>query len=214
MFTQNSQAQLGFCSGNSGDPIFMETFGTGGTTPLLPPGTTSYTYRSTAPDDGFYNVSSNTNWFGWHNIVDHTIDDANGRMLVVNAEFTSGEFYRTTINGLCEATTYEFSSWLINLLPSSLCGGSGIPVNVNFEITDLTGLVLASGDTGNIFGSEQLAINMSVYIDGLETEFLPHNCNWLVSNLLPKFNEKEKSFVDKKQNMKKVLDLAMASVMK
>ena len=49
---------------------------------------------------------------------------------------------------------------------------------------------------GNIFGSEQLAINMSVYIDDLETEFLPHNCNWLVSNLLPKFNEKEKSFVE------------------
>ena len=49
---------------------------------------------------------------------------------------------------------------------------------------------------GNIFGSEQLAINMSVYIDELETEFLPHNCNWLVSNLLPKFNEQEKSFVE------------------
>jgi hypothetical protein len=49
---------------------------------------------------------------------------------------------------------------------------------------------------GNIFGSEQLAINMSVYIDDLETEFLPHNCNWLVSNLLPKFNEQEKSFVE------------------
>ena len=42
----------------------------------------------------------------------------------------------------------------------------------------------------------QLAINMSVYIDDLETEFLPHNCNWLVSNLLPKFNEQEKSFVE------------------
>ena len=49
---------------------------------------------------------------------------------------------------------------------------------------------------GNIFGSEGLAINMSVYIDDLETEFLPHNCNWLVSNLLPKFNEQEKSFVE------------------
>ncbi len=49
---------------------------------------------------------------------------------------------------------------------------------------------------GNIFGSEQLAINMSVYIDNLETEFLPHNCNWLVSNLLPKFNEEEKKFVE------------------
>ena len=50
--------------------------------------------------------------------------------------------------------------------------------------------------SGNIFGSEQLAINMSIYIDDLETEFLPHNCNWLVSNLLPKFNEKEKKFVE------------------
>jgi len=49
---------------------------------------------------------------------------------------------------------------------------------------------------GNIFGSEGLAINMSVYIDDLETEFLPHNCNWLVGNLLPKFNEQEKSFVE------------------
>jgi hypothetical protein len=49
---------------------------------------------------------------------------------------------------------------------------------------------------GNIFGSEQLAINMSVYIDDLETEFLPHNCNWLVSNLLPKFNEEIKKFVE------------------
>ena len=50
--------------------------------------------------------------------------------------------------------------------------------------------------SGNIFGSEQLAINMSIYIDDLETEFLPHNCNWLVSNLLPKFNEYEKKFVE------------------
>ena len=50
--------------------------------------------------------------------------------------------------------------------------------------------------SGNIFGSEQLAINMSVYIDELETEFLPHNCNWLVSNLLPKFNEAEQRFVE------------------
>jgi len=50
--------------------------------------------------------------------------------------------------------------------------------------------------SGNIFGSEQLAINMSIYIDELETEFLPHNCNWLASNLLPKFNEQEQKFVE------------------
>ena len=45
---------------------------------------------------------------------------------------------------------------------------------------------------GSIFGSEGLAINMSVYIDELETEFLPLNCNWITSNLLPKYDEKKK----------------------
>ncbi len=49
---------------------------------------------------------------------------------------------------------------------------------------------------GNIFGSEGLAINMSVYIDDLETEFLPLNCNWIASNLLPKFDENKNTFVE------------------
>jgi len=50
--------------------------------------------------------------------------------------------------------------------------------------------------SGNVFGSEGLAINMSVYLDDLETEFLPLNCNWIASNLLPKFNELENTFVE------------------
>ncbi len=49
---------------------------------------------------------------------------------------------------------------------------------------------------GNIFGSEGLAINMSVYVDNLDTEFLPLNCNWITSNLLPKFDEQEQTFVE------------------
>ena len=49
---------------------------------------------------------------------------------------------------------------------------------------------------GNIFGSEGLAINMSVYIDDLETEFLPLNCNWITSNLLPKYDQQNQSFVE------------------
>ena len=49
---------------------------------------------------------------------------------------------------------------------------------------------------GNIFGSEGLAINMSVYIDDLKTEFLPLNCNWITSNLLPKYDENQKTFVE------------------
>ena len=49
---------------------------------------------------------------------------------------------------------------------------------------------------GNIFGSEGLAINMSVYIDNLETEFLPLSCNWITSNLLPKYDQQNKTFVE------------------
>jgi hypothetical protein len=50
--------------------------------------------------------------------------------------------------------------------------------------------------SGNIFGSEGLAINMSVYVDNFETEFLPLNCNWIASNLLPKFDEENNTFVE------------------
>ena len=50
--------------------------------------------------------------------------------------------------------------------------------------------------SGKIFGSEGLAINMSVYIDNTETEFLPINCNWIASNLLPKFDERNNTFVE------------------
>ena len=50
--------------------------------------------------------------------------------------------------------------------------------------------------SGNIFGSEGLAINMAVYIDNLETEFLPLNCNWIASNMLPKYNNDIETFVE------------------
>ena len=50
--------------------------------------------------------------------------------------------------------------------------------------------------SGRIFGSEGLAINISVYVENVETEFLPLNCNWIASNLLPKFDEKKKTFVE------------------
>ncbi len=50
--------------------------------------------------------------------------------------------------------------------------------------------------SGRIFGSEGLAINISVYVENVETEFLPLNCNWIASNLLPKFDEKKNTFVE------------------
>jgi len=155
MFSINCiEAQLGFCNGNSGDPIFSETFGEGTTNIQLPSGTTSYGYSNSTPSDGFYTVSSNTGYYDWHNVNDHTPGDTNGRSLIINADYTSGEFFRTTVSGLCENTSYEFSSWLINLLPASGCGGNGIPINVKFQIWDITDTnLLASGDTENIVGT-------------------------------------------------------------
>ncbi|MEP5339060.1 MAG: T9SS type B sorting domain-containing protein [Algibacter sp.] len=147
-----SHAQLGFCSGNSGDPIFTETFGTGITNTSLLAGATTYNYANGQPNDGSYTIFRNANWFGWHIIEDHTVGDVNGKMLIINADNNkAGEFFSIDINGLCENTTYEFSSWMINLLPSNHGCNPGIPINVKFEIWDSSDTnLLASGDTGSI----------------------------------------------------------------
>jgi gliding motility-associated-like protein len=151
-FSNKLSGQLGFCSGNSGSPIFTEDFGSGLTNgPALPAGTTAYNFVTGMPSDGNYTISSTTNFFNWHNVPDHTPADANGKAFVVNASFTAGEFYQRPITGLCENTSYEFSAWLINLLPQSSCEGLGIPVNVRFQIWDETDTnLLAQGDTGDI----------------------------------------------------------------
>jgi hypothetical protein len=49
---------------------------------------------------------------------------------------------------------------------------------------------------GKIFGSEGLAINLAVYVDNVPAEFLPLNCNWIASNLLPKYDTKKELFVE------------------
>jgi gliding motility-associated-like protein len=148
-------AQLGFCGGNSGDPIFTEDFGSGATDgPALPPGTTSYNFTTGTPNDGDYTISSTTNYFDWLSIQDHTPGDTNGKSFIVNASFTAGEFYQRQVAGLCENTSYEFSSWLINLQSVNSCEGTSIPVNVRFQIWDETDtILLAQGDTGSIFTS-------------------------------------------------------------
>jgi len=50
--------------------------------------------------------------------------------------------------------------------------------------------------SGDIFGSEGLAINLSVYVNNVETEFLALLHNWIASNVLPKFDTNLNSFVE------------------
>jgi hypothetical protein len=48
---------------------------------------------------------------------------------------------------------------------------------------------------GKIFGSEQIAMNITIYVDGLDMEILPAYCNWTLINKL-KFDTLKNSFVE------------------
>ncbi|GGD15710.1 hypothetical protein [Hyunsoonleella pacifica] len=150
----NVEAQLGFCKGNTGDPIFTEDFGSGIGNVKLPFGTTTYKFTKNRPKDGCYVVSNTHKHFNWYKLQDHTTGDKNGRMLIVNAGYEPGEFFRVPVSGLCENTSYEFSSWIVNLTReyTKACG-RGIPIDVTFEIWNKSNkTLLASGSTGAIYG--------------------------------------------------------------
>lgn len=162
LVSANNYAQLGFCSGSKGDPIFSENFGNGTNYgPALPAGTTTYPFANGAPNDGFYTLYYHSSFFqpSWHYSLDHTPDatnGTNGKMLLVNANAaTSGDFYKKVVTGLCVNTTFEFSAWLLNLYnPTSNICVNQIPINVRFEIWNASETVLlGSGNTGNIMGT-------------------------------------------------------------
>tara|TARA_B100000959_G_scaffold264507_1_gene305084 strand:+ start:1063 stop:1977 length:915 start_codon:yes stop_codon:yes gene_type:complete len=50
--------------------------------------------------------------------------------------------------------------------------------------------------SGKVFGSEGLAMNIAVYDKDVEVEFLPLYCNWIASNVLPKYDQDNDSFVE------------------
>lgn len=158
LITGSSFAQLGFCDGSKGDPIFQEDFGSGtGYGPALATGITSYNFVTQDPQDGEYTVSDivGRQITSWHSYFPNTTLSG-GRALIVNAGFTSGQFYKTNISGLCENTTYEFSAYLMNIYNSTsgACPNGDIPVNVKFQIWDETDTqLLKEGSTAAITAS-------------------------------------------------------------
>jgi len=143
------------CSGSLGEPIFWEDFGVAGGQygPPLPAGQTTYQYiASPNVHEGFYTITSNAKFAlnAFHESTDHTITDTNGYMLVVNADFSPDEFYRRRVTGLCENSEFEFSSWIMNVLPpTNGCNPSILP-DVLFEIRTTSGDLLGSISTGDI----------------------------------------------------------------
>ena len=146
-------AQL--CQGSLGDPIVNITFGNGANPGApLTAATTSYQYISSdCPNDGFYTVRNSTvGCYGntWHTLnSDHT-GDGSGYFMLVNASFQTGAFYVDTVKGLCGGTTYEFASWMLNVLVPSSCNGNTIQPNITFSIERTNGVVLQSYNSGSI----------------------------------------------------------------
>lgn len=152
------KAQL--CKGTLGDAIFTETFGAGtGPGPALPAGVTTYWYTSGWPTDGAYTIANTSNPAPqnphWYTGKDHT-GDPNGYMLVVNASYAPGEFYRYTVSGLCSNTTYVFSAWIANVNDTNtvkFCKDNDPPYvypNVLFQVQNSITMKKDSVSTGPI----------------------------------------------------------------
>lgn len=145
-----ASAQL--CTGSLGDPVVNIDFGSGTTDigPELPAGTTTYDFwNRNFPQDGFYTIAHTTDGTEgrWWVTTDHT-GNTGGYMMVVNASYSlSDYFYKTTVNGLCGSTTYEFSSWVMNLISSS---NDISPPDITFTIERTTGEILGTYTTGTI----------------------------------------------------------------
>ena len=144
------------CTGSLGDAVVGINFGAGtGIGSALPPSQTTYTFTGgDCPTDGSYTIiNSTSNCFGgtWHNLTeDHTPNDANGYMMLVNASLTPSDFFLDTITVLCPNTTYEFSAWVVNVLKTSSCQPNPSRPNLVFTIESITGTVLGSYSTGDI----------------------------------------------------------------
>ena len=106
---------------------FRETFGSGTTSAALAGGRTNYNYNgATSLADGDYELSNSTQSKPeWHNAPDHT-GNTNGRMMVTNASYTPGEFYRDTVYGLSSTSTYTVYLYAMNVNTPGTCSPNPI----------------------------------------------------------------------------------------
>ena len=161
------------CGGSFGAPIFVEDFGRVNnsyqtvSSALVSPAFTNYIYSSVMPpNDGYYTISNTTEYlpWGWQKSLDHTNDPSGtyGNMLVVNADYRPGEFYRRRVSNLCSNQIYRFSAWILNI---HRAGANVIKPNVTFQIrSTTTGSILGSISTG-ILSEENGEVWKNFYLD-------------------------------------------------
>jgi hypothetical protein len=89
------------CRGSLGDPVVYIDFGRGASF-FAPPlgGNTNYTYvASGAPPDGSYTIEKGVTSGGASYFVsNHTANDPDGYLMMINASYQPGVFYETAVD--------------------------------------------------------------------------------------------------------------------
>jgi gliding motility-associated-like protein len=161
VFTFKLSAQS--CTGSLGDPVINQNFGSGANPGApLAAGITTMTYTSSnCPDDGYYTIANSLTGSGnchqdtWQNVTSDHTGNPNGYMMIVNASDQPSVFFTQTANGLCPNTTYEFSSYVLNLITLEASGPGVSEPNIVFTIQTTDGQTLATYTTGTIASTPQ-----------------------------------------------------------
>ncbi|MBC7534763.1 MAG: hypothetical protein H7258_03610 [Ferruginibacter sp.] len=113
---------------------------------------------STCPNDGFYAFPSmtsncfNSDWITLNE--DHTLGDVDGKMMLVNASETAGDFFIATLSGFKPGTDYEFAVWMLNVC--KINGGcQPLPPDILITLESTTGKRLAEFPTGKLYQSDR-----------------------------------------------------------
>lgn len=129
--------------------LYSQTFGTGSGLSVVMPGTskTDYTGSVSAPipieNFSLSNNAINGNATSWINLTDHTAN-ANGRMMLVNADVLGSRIFLDTINVNCSNVKYSFftyAAFIGNSNYSGFCNAFG-----GFKYPKLTFVVRNSSD--------------------------------------------------------------------
>lgn len=108
---------------------------------------------SVCPIDGYFSYSSYTgNCFNgdWIALTeDHTPNDVDGKMMLVNASATPSVFFDLKLSGFLDNTIYKFQVLLLNLCrPYGGCRPLPPKLKITFE--DINGNIIAEFNTGQL----------------------------------------------------------------
>ncbi|MCY7353289.1 MAG: gliding motility-associated C-terminal domain-containing protein [Cytophagaceae bacterium] len=147
-----------FAQSCNGKILMNETFGSGKST-RLSSGQTPYQYVTySCVSDGEYTINNavdgRCHGAVWHEVTeDHTPNDVDGNMMLVNSSYQSGEFYSQSVSGLCKGATYEFSLWFLNIYNLTFtrgCSPSPVYPSVTISVETEDGILIKSEDSGLI----------------------------------------------------------------